>query len=41
MILLTALLLADGRLYEAAESLGTPTLRAVLHHHAAGRASTA
>ena len=27
MIILTALLLADGRLYEAAESLGTPTLR--------------
>ncbi|TMH35533.1 MAG: putative 2-aminoethylphosphonate ABC transporter permease subunit [Betaproteobacteria bacterium] len=27
MIVLTALLLADGRLYEAAESLGTPTLR--------------
>jgi len=27
MIILTALLLADGRLYEAAESLGTPMLR--------------
>ena len=27
MIILTALLLADGRLYEAAESLRTPTLR--------------
>jgi iron(III) transport system permease protein len=27
MIILTALLLSDGRLYEAAESLGTPTLR--------------
>src|SRR5437764_10777850 len=27
MIVLTALLLADGRLYEAAESLGTPMLR--------------
>jgi iron(III) transport system permease protein len=27
MIILTALLLADGRLYEAAESLGTPILR--------------
>jgi iron(III) transport system permease protein len=27
MIVLTSLLLADGRLYEAAESLGTPTLR--------------
>jgi iron(III) transport system permease protein len=27
MIVLTALLLADGRLYEAAESLRTPTLR--------------
>ncbi len=27
MIILTALLLADRRLYEAAESLGTPTLR--------------
>lgn len=27
MIILTALLLADSRLYEAAESLGTPTLR--------------
>ena len=30
MIVLTALLLADGRLYEAAESLGTPTLRRFL-----------
>lgn len=30
MIVLTALLLADGRLYEAAESLGTPTLRKFL-----------
>ena len=27
MIVLTALLLADGRLYEAAESMGTPVLR--------------
>ncbi len=27
MIVLTALLLADGRLYEAAESMGTPALR--------------
>ncbi|MDQ6916794.1 MAG: putative 2-aminoethylphosphonate ABC transporter permease subunit [Pseudomonadota bacterium] len=30
MIILTALLLADGRLYEAAESMGTPTLRRFL-----------
>jgi iron(III) transport system permease protein len=30
MIVLTALLLADGRLYEAAESLRTPTLRRFL-----------
>ncbi len=30
MIVLTALLLADGRLYEAAESLRTPTLRKFL-----------
>jgi iron(III) transport system permease protein len=30
MIILTSLLLADGRLYEAAESLGTPTLRKFL-----------
>lgn len=30
MIVLTSLLLADGRLYEAAESLGTPTLRKFL-----------
>jgi iron(III) transport system permease protein len=30
MIILTALLLADGRLYEAAESLGTRTLRKFL-----------
>jgi iron(III) transport system permease protein len=30
MIILTALLLSDGRLYEAAESLGTPTLRKFL-----------
>lgn len=30
MIVLTSLLLADGRLYEAAESLGTPTLRRLL-----------
>ena len=37
MIVLTSLLLTDGRLYEAAESLGT-TRRRVLHHHAAGRA---
>ena len=41
MILLTALLLADGRLYEAADSLRTPRLAQVLHHHAARRASTA
>jgi iron(III) transport system permease protein len=27
MIILTSLMLADGRLYEAAESLGTPTVR--------------
>ncbi len=30
MIVLTSLLLSDGRLYEAAESLGTPTLRKFL-----------
>ena len=37
MILLTALPLADARLYEAADSLGTPTRAQVLHDHAAGR----
>ena len=41
MILLTALSLADARLYEAADALGTSDAAQVLHHHAAGRASTA
>ena len=38
MIVLTSLLLADRRLYEAAESLGTTRRRQFLHHHAAFRA---
>ena len=37
MIVLTALLLADGRLYEAAESLRTPTVAQIPHDHAARR----
>jgi iron(III) transport system permease protein len=36
MILVTALSLADGRLYEAADAMGTRP-GGVLHHHAAGR----
>ena len=37
MIVLTALLLTDGRLYEAADSLGTPALRKFLTITVAGR----
>jgi iron(III) transport system permease protein len=37
MILVTALGAADGRLYEAADAMGTRPLAALLHHHAAGR----
>ena len=41
MILVTALALADARLYEAADALGTTTRAHVPHRDAAGRASTA
>jgi iron(III) transport system permease protein len=41
MILVTALGMADARLYEAADAMGTTAGAQVLHHHAAGRASTA
>ena len=37
MILVSALSLADARLYEAADALGTSRRAHVLHHHAAGR----
>ena len=36
MILVTALSLADARLYEAADALGTRDAAQVLHDHAAG-----